>query len=155
MEYKPSFILRPAADSDMVTQGARPPAAIYGFNLLVLECSVSAPERVKLQVTFDNKETEYFSELLWATVPNKWCNTNMTKHNAYMVLNIRTSCHAWDLWKLAWSYRQLYLLFLSDRGNLPDTALLSGFQSSQGAPMEYWNPLSKTVPRKCSFTWNK
>ena len=46
---------------------------------------------------------------------------------------IRTICHAWDLWKLSRSCKQLCLLSPPDLWNLPGTALLSGFQSSQGA----------------------
>ena len=49
------------------------------------------------------------------------------------VLKIRTNCHAWDLWKLAWSCKELHLLGLPDTWNFSGTALLSGFQSSQGA----------------------
>ena len=49
------------------------------------------------------------------------------------VLKIRTICHARDLWKLAQSCKQLHLLCLPDSSNLPGTALLSGYQSSQGA----------------------
>ena len=49
------------------------------------------------------------------------------------VLTIGTICHAQDLWKLARCCKQLYLLYLPDPWNLPGTALLSGFQSSQGA----------------------
>ena len=46
------------------------------------------------------------------------------------VLKIRTIFYVWDLWKLARSCKQLYLLCLPDPLNLPGTALLSGFQSS-------------------------
>ena len=41
-----------------------------------------------------------------------------------------TICHAWDLWKLSQSCKQLHLLCPPDLWNLPGTALLSGFQSS-------------------------
>ena len=49
------------------------------------------------------------------------------------VLKITTISHAQDLRKLARPCKQLCLLCLSDPWNLPDTALHSGFQSSQGA----------------------
>ena len=42
-------------------------------------------------------------------------------------VKIRTICHAQDLWKLAWSCKQLHLLCLPDQWNLAGTALLSGF----------------------------
>ena len=49
------------------------------------------------------------------------------------VLKIRTVCHARDLWKLAQSYKETYLLCLPDSWNLPRIVLLSGFQNSRGA----------------------
>ena len=49
------------------------------------------------------------------------------------VLQIRTICHAWNLWKLVQSCKKLHLLCLPDPWNLSGTALLSGFQSSWGA----------------------
>ena len=48
------------------------------------------------------------------------------------VLRNRTICHARDLWKLPWSCKQLRLLCPPTLWKLPDTALISGFQSSQG-----------------------
>ena len=39
------------------------------------------------------------------------------------VLKLRTICYGWNLWKLAWACKQLYLLCLSDLWNLPGTAL--------------------------------
>ena len=33
-----------------------------------------------------------------------------SEHGRYVVLKIRTICHAWDLWKLAQSCKQLHLL---------------------------------------------
>ena len=48
----------------------------------------------------------------------------------FSVLKIRTICHAWDLWNLAWSCKQLHLLCPPDTWNLPGTALLSGLQNS-------------------------
>ena len=41
--------------------------------------------------------------------------------------------HAQDVWKMAWSCKQLHLLCPPNPWNLPGTALLSGFQSSHGA----------------------
>ena len=48
------------------------------------------------------------------------------------VLNIRTICHARDLWKLARSCKQVHLLWPPDPWNLPCTALLSGTGASAG-----------------------
>ena len=45
----------------------------------------------------------------------------------------RTICNAWDLWKFTWFCKQLCLLCLPQPWDVPGTALLSGFQSSQGA----------------------
>ena len=66
------------------------------------------------------------------------------------VLTIRTICHAGNLWKLARSCKQLQLLCLEKPCNIPGTALLSGFQSSQGALKS-----TKTVLSKYSFIWNE
>ena len=67
------------------------------------------------------------------------CRSEDTKLNVTrsVLIIIRTICHAWDLWKLAQSCKQLCLLCLPDPWNLPDTALLSGFRSSQWFEI-YW-----------------
>ena len=49
------------------------------------------------------------------------------------VLKIRTICNARDLWKFASPCKQLHLLCLPNPWNLPGAAILSGFQSPQGA----------------------
>ena len=66
----------------------------------------------------------------------------------YSALKITTIYHAWD-WL---SFKQLCLSCLSDLWNLPGSALLSGFQRSQGASKSTWY---KRVLSKCSFICNK
>ena len=101
----------------------------------------------KLQVAGDLRKHDIPVVSLELTVKRVYNN----KPVHIPVLKIRGICHAWDPWKLALSYKQFCLLCPIAPQNLPGTALLSGFQSSR----ELWNPLSKTVLRKCSFIWNK
>ena len=60
------------------------------------------------------------------------------------MLQIRTMCHACDLWKVIRSCKQLHLLCPPDPCNLPGTAL-------HRSPWQLWYPLHKTVIRECSF----
>ena len=64
----------------------------------------------------------------------------MAKYIAH--LKIRTTCHAWDLWKLVWSCKQMHLLCLGEPWNLSGTALLS-YAVDFKAPRDLWNPLRK------------
>ena len=67
------------------------------------------------------------------------------------MLKIRAICHAWDLWKSAWSHKQfIYYAHQTCEIYLPGTAFLNGFQSSG----EFLNPMSQTVLSKYSFIWN-
>ena len=67
-------------------------------------------------------------------IQNMWYDMGDIKWNAThdytVVLKMRTMCHAWDLWKLARSHKQLCLLCRPDPRNLSGTALLRGFQLS-------------------------
>ena len=76
-----------------------------------------------------------------------WCITHVAILPA---LKVRTICHAWDLWKVTWSCKQLRLLCPPDPLNLPGTGAVD-FK----APGELWNPLSKTVLSKRNFILNK
>ena len=87
-----------------------------GINGLLLKICNSSPSPMGLHL-FCKKSSKYVSVYHW-----------------YTVLIIRPICHAQDMWKIGMeSCKQLHLLCLPDPGNLPGTALLSGFQSSHGA----------------------
>ena len=67
------------------------------------------------------------------------------------VLKIRTICHAWDLWKLLRSCELLHYYARQTRGIYQVLPYSVDFE----APMGFWNPLNKTILRKCSFIRNK
>ena len=68
------------------------------------------------------------------------------------MLQNKKICHAREQLNIARLCKQVSLLCPADPNNSPGTTLLGGFESSA---WEVWNPLSKTLPRKCNFIWHK
>ena len=49
--------------------------------------------------------------------------------NTFIIVKLRTIYHAWDLWNLARSCKQLCLLFPLNLQNLPGTVVLGALKS--------------------------
>ena len=91
------------------------------------------------------QEKDWWRSLLlhvmgWWSIP---CQTDQTKSSCDTdaVLEIRTTCHMWDLWKLAWSCKQLHLPCSRN----PWIYQVLSYSMNFKAPMELWNQMSKTV----------